>query len=91
MALNDTLIAPYPPAPPPPSTRLDHFKVNQTSPTEWELDGVTFSSEAPSFVPLLFEPRILPGVHNLTKGTVIDIVLQVSQHVLLHAAPPDLT
>lgn len=46
---------------------------------------MSFSTEGPNFVPMLFEPRLLPGVHNLTKGTVIDIILQASPDPFLHS------
>ena len=76
--LDSSSLFPYRPGTPPNATQTSHFKVNQTAALDWELDGVTFSSEGTGFVPLLFDPRPLPGVIGLTTGAVIDIVLQVS-------------
>ncbi|KAL8276708.1 hypothetical protein RQP46_010887 [Phenoliferia psychrophenolica] len=80
--LDSSTLFPYTPGKPPNATQTSHFKVNQTAALDWELDGVTFSSEGTGFVPLLFDPRPLPGVIDLTTGAVIDIVLQVAEGTL---------
>jgi hypothetical protein len=82
--MDDKALAPYPVEVVPVSNREIRLDVNQSNPTVWVLEsGQPFASNNGQQTPLLFAPRNASGIFWLSKGDVVDVLLQVCQTVLV--------
>ena len=78
--LDPAQLPPYPLQDLPQATRQLWLDVNQTEPTVWVLHRVPFQDNNNQVLPLLFAPRLDPGVFPISESApeVIDVVMQVS-------------
>ncbi|KAJ9091606.1 hypothetical protein QFC21_007146 [Naganishia friedmannii] len=88
--LDPAKLPPYPLQDLPQATRQLWLDVNQTEPTVWVLHRVPFQDNNNQVLPLLFAPRLDPGVFSISESApeVIDVVMQIAPDSLDAMAHP---